>query len=148
MRPAIGTAGATGDFSGVSWSPTGNELLATKNGGVILWSRITNRQRHLDFIGDSASWLPDERRIFRGTPIAYPKTGYDVQTGKRLGTLIPVLGENGWLLVGPEGHYRGSEGIDQHLLYVTLTEDGRQETYTPAAFAAKFGWKNDPSKVK
>jgi len=32
-------------------------------------------------------------------------------------------------------------------VYMALTEDGRQETYTPAAFEARFGWKNDPEKA-
>jgi hypothetical protein len=28
-----------------------------------------------------------------------------------------------------------------------LTDDGQQLTLTPAEFAARFGWQNDPSKV-
>ena len=33
------------------------------------------------------------------------------------------------------------------VVYVALLEDGTQQTYTPAEFAAKFGWKNEPKKA-
>jgi hypothetical protein len=52
------------------------------------------------------------------------------------------------LIVSPEGHYRGTEGIDDHVVYVAVTADGRQETLTPAEFEAKYVWKNDPTKVR
>jgi hypothetical protein len=32
-------------------------------------------------------------------------------------------------------------------VYVAQTDDGRQETYTPAEFQKKYGWKNDPAKA-
>jgi hypothetical protein len=50
--------------------------------------------------------------------------------------------------VSGNGHYLGSPGIEDQIVYVAVTEDGRQETLTPAEFATKYGWKNDPAKVK
>jgi hypothetical protein len=34
------------------------------------------------------------------------------------------------------------------LVYVVLTEDDEQITLTPAEFEQRYGWKNDPSKVR
>ena len=48
--------------------------------------------------------------------------------------------------VGPEGHLRGTPGLAKDVVYVVQTEHG-QETLTPEAFAAKYGWKNDPAKA-
>ena len=47
----------------------------------------------------------------------------------------------------PSGHYRGSPGIDEHLVTLALTDDGSQLTLTPAEFAKRFGWKNDAGQV-
>jgi WD40 repeat protein len=49
-------------------------------------------------------------------------------------------------VVGPEGHWRGTPGLEKELVYVVQTEHG-QETLAPEAFAKKYGWKNDPSKA-
>ena len=43
--------------------------------------------------------------------------------------------------------FRGGEGVDEHIVYVALFEDGRQETFTPAEFQKKFGWQNDPEQA-
>lgn len=37
--------------------------------------------------------------------------------------------------------------VDQTLVYVAQTGAG-QETLTPEQFAAKYGWKNDPERVR
>ena len=50
--------------------------------------------------------------------------------------------------ISADGHYRGSNGIEQHIVYVALTKDGHQQTDSPANFAAKFHWKNDPTKAR
>ncbi len=48
-------------------------------------------------------------------------------------------------VVGPTGHYRGPPEAESQFVYVVQTERG-QETLTPAEFAAKYGWKNDPAQ--
>lgn len=50
-------------------------------------------------------------------------------------------------MIGPDGQYRGSEGIEKHIVYVAMHDDGALKTYTPAEFTAKFGWKNNPDKA-
>jgi hypothetical protein len=52
------------------------------------------------------------------------------------------------LAVSPDGHFKGSEGISDKLIYIVQTDDGVQHTLTPAEFANQYGWKNDPKKVQ
>jgi hypothetical protein len=52
-----------------------------------------------------------------------------------------------WLAISPDGHFRSSPGVEDELVYIIQTDDGRQETLRPAEFAERFGWKNDPDKV-
>jgi hypothetical protein len=33
-------------------------------------------------------------------------------------------------------------------VYVALTEEGEQITLTPEEFRQRYGWKNDPSRVR
>ena len=73
--------------------------------------------------------------------------GFDVSTRRRLGTLWPVLTGNHWLCVAPTGHYRGSPGVEEQFVYVAQLDDGSHVTLTPAEFAARFGWKNEPEKA-
>ncbi len=52
------------------------------------------------------------------------------------------------LAILPEGHCRGTpKRLDGKFVYVAQTEAGRQ-TLTPAEFAEKYGWKNDPERFK
>ena len=38
--------------------------------------------------------------------------------------------------------------MSEDVIYVALTDDGRQVTLRSAEFAAKCGWKNDPEKIR
>jgi WD40 repeat protein len=70
---------------------------------------------------------------------------YDTATFDLLYTML-YLRDGRWAVLSPDGHFRGSPGIEKLLCYVVQTEQG-QETLTPDQFAARFGWKNDPTKV-
>jgi len=70
---------------------------------------------------------------------------YRGDDGRPLNTLL-TLGKGRYAVISPDGHFRGSPGIEKELLYVAQTDEG-QQTLTPAEFAAKHGWKNDPSRV-
>lgn len=71
----------------------------------------------------------------------------ETQTGRTLRSLLS-LGDDKFLALTPDGHYRGSPGIEDELVYVALTEDGVQLTLAPQEFSEKYGWKNDPEKVR
>ena len=49
------------------------------------------------------------------------------------------------LAISGAGHF---DGDPAQLVYVALTDDDRQLTFTPEEFAEKYGWKNDPSQVR
>jgi len=91
------------------------------------------------------AWLADGDRLLAGASAS--AQGYAVAADRKLGTLIPDIEGGHWLTVGSDGHYRGSEGIERHLVYVALHDDGSLRTYTPAEFTARFGWKNDPERA-
>ena len=86
------------------------------------------------------------RRVL-GCEYAYGTVGFDVGMNRRLSLLFPWLTGDHWLCLGPTGHYRGSPGVEDQIVYVAMLEDGSQRTYTPAEFAETFGWKNDPDKA-
>jgi len=65
-------------------------------------------------------WLPDSRRIMAGTWFETMIWAFDVEARQRLGTLLPSLSDNESVTIGPDGHYRGSWRIDEHLVYVAL----------------------------
>lgn len=138
-------------LTGVTWSPDGRQLLAG-NGGhggseiglrIVRAKSFTSAHGH----GDPIQWLPDSQRLITGQAVAAAIQAIDARRKTRLGALIPRMPDGGWLCIGADGHYRGSEGIEKQIVYVALHKDGSQTTHTPADFGARFGWKNDPSKA-
>ncbi|MCX7422119.1 MAG: hypothetical protein NT013_21615, partial [Planctomycetia bacterium] len=130
-------------------SPDGQRLLARDGYG---WTFVRGRDaqdRRLlgQHLGRTAQWHPDSRR-FLGWEPSYGTVGFDVETNRRLGLLFPWLTGDHWLCLGPTGHYRGSPGVEDQIVYVAMLPDGSQRTYTPAEFAKTFNWKNDPEKAE
>jgi Tol biopolymer transport system component len=129
------------------WSPDGKRIAAASGAGVEVLSG-TDRQRSqmprdMVFVRS----LPDIRHLVAGSETDPTIWTYDAGSRQPLGTMIPYLSDDQCVVIGPDGHYRGSWRIDEHLVYVALTDDGRQETYTPADFSKRYGWKNDPKKA-
>ena len=60
---------------------------------------------------------------------------------------IYQVGEDRWLVVSADGHYRGPPQVEEEPVYVVQTDKG-QHTLTPEEFAQKYGWKNDPERVR
>ena len=71
---------------------------------------------------------------------------WHTETGDPIAAMI-LLPEEQHLVISPQGHYQATGEIEKEFLYVVRTDKG-QETLTPAEFAAKYGWKNDPTKVR
>lgn len=71
---------------------------------------------------------------------------WSIANGEPRGTLALV--NNRLIGFSADGHHTASQQEEQQLIYQVEYEDGRREDLTPAEFADKFGWKNDPSKVK
>jgi len=73
---------------------------------------------------------------------------YDVPSGELLASQIIWYGPGKYLLLSPEGHMRCSEKMSEDVVYVALTDDGRQITLRQPEFAAAYGWTNDPQKIR
>ncbi len=71
----------------------------------------------------------------------------DLTTLKPQGRIVLFDAEN-WMAVSPTGHLKTNDAdLPNDLVYVVQTVAG-QQTLTPAEFSQKYGWKNDPAKVK
>ncbi len=137
-----------GGMQSVAWSTDGKQLLVS-NGNEIGYRAVSAKNSQLVYgHGLPMQWLTDKRRVLTGQGGAHPLQAVDTRRGSRLGVLFPSLVGGGWLCIGPDGHYRGSEEIEQHIVYVALHKDGSQLTYSPTEFREKFGWKNDPAKAR
>jgi len=70
---------------------------------------------------------------------------FDLATLAQLFCWLPI-GPNEDMIIHPSGHWRGSPGMEDKIVYVVETIDG-QETLTPVEMEQKYGWVNDPSQV-
>ena len=73
---------------------------------------------------------------------------YDEPSGELLASQVIWYGPGKHLLLSPEGHVRCSPAMSEDVVYVALTDDGRQVTLRPAEFAAAYGWNNDPERIR
>jgi WD40 repeat protein len=147
---------ATGKISALENSSGGNaldRLVLSPNGSRLLvasYGTFKYRDENTSFFpgnfwGGEASWMPDSRRAL------IVSTGYDIDRRRRLGTLhAHGVGGNddNWLCIGPDGHYNGSAGIEDHIVYVCQTEAGEHLTLTPDKFQKRYAWKNEPKKAR
>jgi WD40 repeat protein len=67
-------------------------------------------------------------------------------SGQRCRTLV-VLGDEAYLALDAVGHYGRSAATEPDLVVVVQTDTG-QVLLPPEEFAAKFGWINDPDRVR
>lgn len=66
--------------------------------------------------------------------------------GAPLSTLVP-LRNKGFVHISADGHYQASPGAEDELLYVVWTDAGEVLQLSPAEFAARYHWQNDPGRV-
>ncbi|MCY2986727.1 MAG: SUMF1/EgtB/PvdO family nonheme iron enzyme, partial [Planctomycetota bacterium] len=137
-----------GEILHVAWSPTGDRL-ATMGASLIIWDaakgeRLASAKLNA---GPGLSWTANGKHIAVCLPGAVEF--YNAADGTLTDTLaVTGVAAPGRLAISPDGHYRPVGSLANQVVYVALTDDYRQETYTPAAFAAKFGWKNDFEKAR
>jgi WD40 repeat protein len=73
---------------------------------------------------------------------------WDTHTGRLRGTLVSLRGTpDQHVAVSADGHYRISGEASRYLVYVVQTPAG-QEVLSPEDFGKRFGWNNDPAKVR
>jgi WD40 repeat protein/formylglycine-generating enzyme required for sulfatase activity len=125
----------------------GDRLLGRENyNWTILRDRDGSHRILGQYLPSYPVWHPDARRFLGES--AFGVRGFDTRRDHRLGTLFPWVTGDHWLCIGPDGHWRGSPGVEGQIVYVAMLEDGSQRTYSPAEFAKAFGWKNDPAKAR
>jgi len=73
---------------------------------------------------------------------------YDLASRELLCSQLIWWGQEKYVFLSPDGHARGCPGLGDDLVYVALTDEGRQITLRSAEFAERYGWKNDPQKVR
>ena len=109
--------------------------------GKVLWHSPSFGYRHASCL----SLSPATGRAITGTATG-TATVWTPQTQETLLTFA-FLPNRQHFVVHPTGHYRGSPRVERMLVYVVQTEAG-QETLTPAEFTERYGWQNDPSRVR
>jgi Tol biopolymer transport system component len=132
----------------LAWSPDSKTVaVGGQDAKLRLWDAASGTQVRTIESGDcgSLAWSVDGKTLAATGP-TLPVRLFDVTDGRQRAALLMLPNEQ-WLAVDGAGHYRGNVGIEQELVYIVQTGTG-QETLTPAEFATKYAWKNDPEKVR
>jgi WD40 repeat protein len=140
-------------LKGLRWSADGKTLFTLDNGGSLrAWDAATGERRQAASLSSlpgtiaqiNAAWSPDGRVLARSN---FFEVRLSNETGQPLGVLLP--GEPfEHLAVAPDGQYRGSARVEREIRMVVQKRDGTSETLTPAEFEQKYGFKNEPEKVR
>ncbi len=140
------TTGAPSDGP-LNWSPDG-KLVTNHNLTTHVWD--FEHKTHVVIGGGHAGNYPQGTLSSDGDVLL--TGGADgllwfrsAKTWQPRGVLIPIT-EHARVAISADGHYRANQAAEGLLYYVVQTDTG-QETLSPQAFAEKYGWKNDPSKV-
>jgi WD40 repeat protein/tRNA A-37 threonylcarbamoyl transferase component Bud32 len=136
--------GHRGRVTCVAWTKDGKALLSDSGDGTHrVWDIATGFGRVRP--GTMLTPSPDLR--FAAVGHLNTMRLHEIASNRPVGVFM-ALPDNRYVSFSPEGHYRGSRNVERDLVYVVQMDDGVQHTLTPAEFAKKYNWKNDPEKVK
>jgi WD40 repeat protein len=136
------------DVNNGATSAGGTTIALATSDGIVLWD--ADKQAVGKTVGTgpmySVAWSLPLHRLFadQGDRLVI----YDEPSGELLASQVIWWGPGKHLLLSPEGHMRCSPAMSEDVVYVALTDDGRQLTLRPNEFAAKYGWRNDPDKIR
>jgi WD40 repeat protein len=121
-----------GEVAHVAWSPAGDRL-ATVGKSLIVWDPAKGERlatAKLESTPLGVAWSADGRHVAVGLPTAVDL--YSAADAALTDTLT-VTGRlpAAKLAITPDGRYRAVGPIADQLVYVALTDDYRQVTYTP-----------------
>ncbi len=130
------------------WSPDGRLLAKSCFDGIDLWrADLRERVRKLPLAGGASqiAFSPDGKRLagLSGERLFI----WETDSGRLLG--VRMLGRrNNGLTFTADGHYTGNSRVERGIVMVVEKDDGTQETLEPADFERKYGFRNDPAKVR
>jgi len=130
----------------VDFSPDSKRLVSCgMNGYIAVWD-IKEGKNVAWFRGPNwhVRWMKDSKTIAAASGSGVYFYGTAPVARKAIYTPMP----NGQgVLISSNGHYSGTPGSEKSLIYQAVKLSG-QSTLTPEEFGKRFGWKNDPSKIK
>jgi WD40 repeat protein len=131
-----------------SWSPDGKRLVTISGGETRQWDPATGSPRAAWRVlpaGVGSAWTADSRTFCTGATDASVRF-WDADDGRPRGVLVGLRRQQA-LAVSADGHFAGTPGVEGEIVYVVQTERG-QEALSPAEFARRYGWQNDPGRVR
>ena len=145
-KPLFGLQKHESDVYRLDFSPDGTRLVsAGRYGYVGVWDLATGKNTAW-FRGPNwqVRWMSDSKTI-----AAASTSGvyfYNAANGARKASYRPMPKGLG-VLISAGGHYSGTPGVEKHLICQAVGLTG-QFTLSQEEFGKRFGWKNDPSKIK
>jgi len=135
----------------VSWQSGGDTVAAGLDDNTLLfWRHQTGQNRIMTHVG-CGPISPNGRLLVGGWPghgLGHNDLRiWDLDTGRPRGTLL-LGADDQWLTVGTDGYYRSAPNFKIGDLHAVVQTDQGQETLKPTEFSQKYGWTNDPSKLK
>jgi WD40 repeat protein len=142
------SAGSPPAVSALAWSPDSASLLAGRaNHTAQVWDVKSGKTRHSLAVMapvHAVAWAAGGTTAVTCT-IDRSVRFWSAANGQIQTTLV-ADGEQ-LAAVSAEGHYRVPNEKETELVFVVLTKTG-MDTLTPAAFAEKYAWKNNPALAR
>jgi WD40 repeat protein len=134
-------------IAALSWSTDGKVLAVGRENAVgQLWDWQANRTVEIFTVGEFRylTWTPNGNWAISGDK-ACAVYYWDRSSGKLGGVIVSQ--DDYVLLVAPNGYYRIDSSVEPDFVFAVQTPE-EQLMLTPAEFAVKFRWRNNPSVVK
>ena len=123
----------------LGWQEGGKVLLSGSAADMCAWSMESGKRTGTLAIG-VRQFSPDGTLSADAGPSILRL--YQLSDGKLLKTILS-LREQRYAVISPDGRYSGSPQLRDRFVYVAHDAADVQATFDPAAFAAKFGWRNE-----
>ena len=132
----------------LAWAPSGGLLLVGRSSEALsLLDPAEKKSIRVYYTAGNVrygDWTPNGTTVVAGN-VDRTVQFFDAQSAALRGSILEDEGRV--TLISSDGHWRCDPDKSPNLVYIAQTLD-RQVTLAPAEFAAKFGWRNNPVRVK